>query len=212
MTGEKKKRWQTYLKGWPSAHWQWHSGPAQWAEHRLREAHPRAASTFSLVHASVAGTWGLPEHKPLSSGSQTSEPSWSPKWALEAVGSLWLRSPVGSRLGAPQSRRTLLGLPYLGIPLSLSSWWPHIGIILPRSRLFVWQKDYKDCVTLALGDVENLTSGTCGLQKISFSHDHGKSFLAAMKIMAAFCYLVTRLAYLPILGQNFIGDDMCLCI
>ena len=57
-------------------------------------------------------------------------------------------------------------------------------------------------VTLAPGDVENLTSGNCGLQKISFGHDHGKSFLAAMKIMAAFCYLVTRLAYLQILGQK----------
>lgn len=51
------------------------------------------------------------------------------------------------------------------------------------------------CVTLAPGDVENLTSGTCELQKISFGHDHGKSFLAAMKIMAALYYLVTRLAY-----------------
>lgn len=58
------------------------------------------------------------------------------------------------------------------------------------------------CVPLALGDEGNLTPGTRGLQKISFVHDHGKSFLAAMKIMTGFYYLVTRLADLPILGQK----------
>lgn len=62
----------------------------------------------------------------------------------------------------------------LGIPLPFSSWWNQLELILPRSWINLFWRDYKSAWPLCLAVAENLTLQSRGLWKLCSGEDHQK--------------------------------------